>query len=44
VKTASLLKFAEEKIIAKGHEIIRVNSIEKQISGCLGCCAFKVRW
>ena len=38
-KTATVLKFAEEKIKAHGHEIIRVNAIEKQISGCRGCYA-----
>ncbi len=38
-KTATVLKFVEEKIIAKGDEIIRVNAAEKQISGCRGCYA-----
>lgn len=38
-RTATVLKFAEEKIKAQGQEIIRVNAIEKQISGCLGCYA-----
>lgn len=38
-KTAAALKFAEEKIVTQGHEIIRVNAAEKQISGCRGCYA-----
>lgn len=38
-KTATVLKFVEEKIAAKGDEIIRVNAAEKQISGCRGCYA-----
>ena len=38
-KTAAALKFAEEKIATQGHEIIRVNAAEKQISGCRGCYA-----
>lgn len=38
-KTATVLKFVEEKLTAKGDEIIRVNAAEKQISGCRGCYA-----
>lgn len=38
-KTATVLKLAEEEMKALGHEIIRVNAAEKQISGCLGCYA-----
>lgn len=38
-KTATVLKFVEEKIIAQGHEIIRINAAEKQINGCHGCYA-----
>jgi multimeric flavodoxin WrbA len=38
-KTATVLKLVEEKIITQGHEVIRINAAEKQVSGCRGCYA-----
>lgn len=36
-KTSAVLALAEEKLIAQGHEIDRIDVTNYQINGCLGC-------